>query len=201
MTKKIIVLCAAVALLFAGCKNKSTEPMSNGMPKAGQTTASTAGGAVSPATIAYVDVDTLMTKLEMCKDGLADLEAKSATYQKEIQNKAAALQKAYTDHAKKMQTTGYPSQAEYESAEKRLQNLQQEGANLEMKYGQQLQEQQDAFNKKLHDAVQEYLATFNADKRYSMILAKSGDNVLYADPALDITAAIVEGMNAAYKKQ
>lgn len=200
MTKKIILFCAAVALVVAGCKNKSTEPKTNGMPKAGQTAANASVAANGAVAIAYVDVDTLMTQLEMCKAGLADLEAKSATYQKEIQNKAAAFQKAYTDHAQKMQTTGYPSQADYEAAEKRLQNLQQEGANLELKYTQKLQEEQNAFNTKLHDEVQKFLKEYNADGRYAMILAKSGDNVLYADPSLDITGAIVEAMNAAYKK-
>lgn len=199
MTKKIIALCSAIVILSACGKNKSTEPKSNGLQKAPSAAAKAPEVPAGAQVIAYVDVDTLMTQLEMCKAGLASLEAKSASYQKDIQSKASALQKAYADHAKKMQTTGYPSQSEYEAAEKRLQTLQQEGAALEMKYAQQLQTEQDAFNAKLHDALQEYLSTFNADKRYTMILAKSGDNVLYADPALDITPAVVEGMNEAYK--
>ena len=32
-----------------------------------------------------------------------------------------------------------------------------------------------------------------------MILAKSGDNILYADKALDVTAEVIAGLNKAYK--
>ena len=40
---------------------------------------------------------------------------------------------------------------------------------------------------------------YNKDKKYAIILAKSGDNILYADPAYNITNEVVKGMNQAYK--
>ena len=39
---------------------------------------------------------------------------------------------------------------------------------------------------------------YNKDKKYSMILSKSGDNLLYADKAFDITNEVIAGLNKAY---
>ena len=38
------------------------------------------------------------------------------------------------------------------------------------------------------------------DKKFSIILSKSGDNLLYADKAFDITSEVIAGLNKAYKK-
>lgn len=198
--KKLILICA-VAAMVAGCKNNSTQPKDNGLPKVENKTDKNGVAKPAAATVAYVDIDSLMTNLTMFKDASAALEANAAKYQKEVAAKQNAFQKAYADFNKKMQTTGYASQAEYENAQKRLQNLQEEGAKLEMKYAEQLQKEQMELNAQLQAALHEYLAVFNADKRYDMILGKGGDNILYADPSLDITDAIIEGMNANYKKE
>lgn len=198
--KKLIIICT-VAAMVVGCKNNSTKPKDNGLPKVEAKGGKSTSTASTPATIAYVDIDTLMVKLTMFQDANAALEAKATTFQKEIAAKQSTFQKAYTDFQKKMQTTGYASQAEFENAQKHLQNLQDEGAKLELKYSELLQKEQVELNEQLQKALHDYLDVFNADKRYSLILGKGGDNILYADPALDITEAIVEGMNSDYKKK
>ena len=43
-------------------------------------------------------------------------------------------------------------------------------------------------------------AKYNKDKKYTMILSKSGDNILYADKGIDITNDVIAGLNKAYKK-
>lgn len=191
--KKIIV-CCAIAALFASCgENKSTSPKANGLPKA-ETKAETS------CKIAYIEIDSLTTQLEMCKDALKELEGKGATYRKELDQKSATFQKAYAEFAQKMQSTGYGSQAEYEAAQKRLAKMQEDGAILEQKYTEKLAIAQEEFNNRLRDSVRAYIDILNADHRYTMILSKSGDNVLYADPSLDITDEVVKGMNKRYKK-
>jgi len=47
--------------------------------------------------------------------------------------------------------------------------------------------------------LQHYLAIYNKDKKYSMIFAKQGDNLLYADNAYNITNEVVAGLNKMYK--
>ena len=43
------------------------------------------------------------------------------------------------------------------------------------------------------------LKEYTKDKKYTIVLAKSGDNILYADKACDITDEVVKGLNKAYK--
>jgi outer membrane protein len=57
----------------------------------------------------------------------------------------------------------------------------------------------EKFNEALRDSIQHYLAVYNKDKKYSLILTKQGDNILYADKNYDITAEVVAGLNKAYK--
>lgn len=190
--KKLMILCAAVALMASCGENKSTQPKDNGLTKADEKT--------EACKIAYVEVDSLVTQLDMCKEAKAALEAKGKQYEQTIAAKTNAFQKAYQAFGQKMQTTGYSSQAEYEAAQKNLQRMQEEGAKLEQQYGTELAKEQDAFNQRLRDSVQAYIAVLNADHRYTMILSKSGDNVLYADPSLDITEEVIKGMNKRYQK-
>lgn len=193
--KKIILLCATVALMASCGENKSTQPKENSLPKAGSKTETAA------ARIAYVEIDSLVTQLDMCKEAKAALEAKGKSYEKNIAAKTAAFQKAYQSFGQKMQTTGYKSQAEYEAAQKNLQRMQEEGAKYEQQCAETLGKEQEEFNNRLRDSLQSYIKVLNADHRYTMILSKSGDNVLYADPTLDITDEVINGMNKRYKKQ
>jgi Skp family chaperone for outer membrane proteins len=47
-----------------------------------------------------------------------------------------------------------------------------------------------------------YLAEFNADGRYQYILAKQFPGpILYSDSTLDITAAVIAGLNTKYQAE
>ena len=51
----------------------------------------------------------------------------------------------------------------------------------------------------MRDSIQHYLAVYNKDKKFSLILSKAGDNILYADKTYDITNEVIAGLNKAYK--
>ena len=57
-----------------------------------------------------------------------------------------------------------------------------------------------AYQETLRDSLKNFIDDFNKDGRYTMILSKSGDNILYADKQLDITDQVVAGLNKRYKK-
>jgi outer membrane protein len=63
----------------------------------------------------------------------------------------------------------------------------------------ELQSETAKFNEALHDSLEHFIAKYIKDKKYTYILTKQGDNILYADPALDITKEVVAGLNKAYK--
>lgn len=148
--------------------------------------------------IAYVEVDSIMTQYQFCKDYTAILTKKGQNIESTIQQKGAALQTAANNFQTKIQQNAYTR----EQAQAIQASLQKQNADLQalqQRLGTEFQEEQDKYNKALHDSIANYLARYNKDKKYSIIFSKSGDNLLYADKAYDITKEIIAGLNKAYK--
>ena len=149
--------------------------------------------------IAYVEVDSLMTQYEYCKEYSLILEKKSQNIQSTLQQKGQALQSAANNFQQKLQQNAYTR----EQAEQIQMGLQKQNADLEalqQRLSAEFQEETAKFNDALHDSLQHFIAKYNKDKKYTMILSKSGDNILYADKSADITSDIIAGLNKAYKK-
>ena len=126
--------------------------------------------------IAYVEVDSIMTQYTFAKEYAALLEKKGQKIQ----------QNAYTRE-----------QAEAIQAGLQKQNNDLQG--LQQRLSNEFAAEQEKYNKALHDSIANYLTKYNKDKKYSIIFSKSGDNLLYADKAYDITNEVIAGLNKAYK--
>ncbi len=149
--------------------------------------------------IAYVEVDSLMTQYEYCKEYSLILEKKSQNIQSTLQQKGQALQAAANNFQQKLQQNAYTR----EQAEHIQMGLQKQNADLEalqQRLSAEFQEETAKFNEALHDSLQHFIAKYNKDKKFTMILSKSGDNILFADKSADITSDIIAGLNKAYKK-
>ena len=63
----------------------------------------------------------------------------------------------------------------------------------------ELAEEEQVMLNRIHYSITEYLKEFNSDYRYKMILSSSTTGpVLNADPSLDLTQIILEGLNKKY---
>ena len=124
--------------------------------------------------IAYVEIDSIMSQYTYWKEVTKIMKAKEANISKTLNGKQQQLQASIEKQA-------------------------QDAEALQQRLGAEYQNEVAKYNKALADSVHNYLAQFNKDKKYAMILAKSGDNILYADKSLDITNEVVKGMNKAYK--
>ena len=129
--------------------------------------------------------------LASCNKSQPQVEAKS-------ESKAPAdLKIAYVEVDSIM--TQYTFAKEYAAVlEKKGQNIQ---ATIAQK-GQQLQAAAANFQQKIQQNAytrEQAEAQYNKDKKYSIIFSKSGDNLLYADKAYDITNEVIAGLNKAYK--
>lgn len=149
--------------------------------------------------IAYVEVDSLLTQYDYCIKEKAALEAKSKQLEAQINAKMTQIQKATADFQQKAQAGAFTTQAQGEAAQQRIIRMQQDAAKFQQDAQQKMMKAQEKFNKTLRDSVQSFLKDYNKEMRYDMILSKQGDNVLYANDKLDITKAVVEGMNKRYK--
>ena len=58
--------------------------------------------------------------------------------------------------------------------------------------------ERDANSQKISETVDNFVKEYNKTHGYNMIISKS--SLLYADEALNITAEILEGLNAAYSQ-
>ncbi len=149
---------------------------------------------------AYVEIDSIMTRYEFCKEMSEELLKKSKNYEAQITGKGQALQNAAMNFQQKIQQgtiTQEEAQKEQTSLQRQEENLRKLQENLAVKFEQE----QAEFNKALRDSVHNFLKAYNKDGRYALILSKSGDNILYADKAMDITEEVIAGLNKRYTKK
>ena len=174
-----VAIAAVAALSLASC-NKS-QP---------QVEAKSESKAPAELKIAYVEVDSIMTQYTFAKEYAALLEKKGQNIQATIAQKGQQLQKVQQNAYTREQAEAI--QAGLQKQNNDLQGLQQRLSN-------EFAAEQEKYNKALHDSIANYLAQYNKDKKYSIIFSKSGDNLLYADKAYDITNEVIAGLNKAYK--
>lgn len=213
MNKKLMTLGLAVAALaLTACGNKTQDKKGNAdnSPKESTTATAPANG----ARIAFVEIDTLLNQYQLCIDQkeVLEAEAKNADNtmtqkQKSLQQRLAAFQQRAANFQQKMQSNGFTSQEEYTKAQSALENeqatLQREDAQMQ-DLGARLQngimEQEMKYTEERTDSVQAFLADYNKAKKFDLILPKSGTSILLANPALDITNDVVQGLNKRYKR-
>ena len=190
MKKNILssVAFAAVAALALVSCNKS-QP---------QVEAKSESKAPAELKIAYVEVDSIMTQYTFAKEYSALLEKKGQNIQATIAQKGQALQAA-ANFQQKIQQNAFTSREQAESQQAAIQRDQANLQSLQQRLSNEFAAEQEKYNNALHDSIAHYLAAYNKDKKYSIIFSKSGDNLLYADKAYDITKEVIAGLNKAYK--
>ena len=175
---RTLAVVAATTMAITAC-NRSN-------PQMDQKSVSTATAGSTNMKIAYVEVDSIMGQYQFCKD------------YSQILQKKQQLQAAAANFQQKVQQNAYTR----EQAEAIQANLQRQSNDVQA-LGQRLGNEFDAetakFNKALSDSIQHFLSDYNKDKKYSLILSKAGNNLLYADKAYDITDVVIAGLNKAYK--
>ena len=190
--KKLTSTFAAVALIavaLTAC-NKQAQHVDEKAPAA--------KSANSELKIAFVEVDSIMSQYQFCKDYSIILEKKSQNIQNTINAKGRSLQAAAAKFQQDIQNNKY-TQQQAEAVQAGLQKQDADLRALQQRLGTEFQTETDKFNKALRDSIQHYLAAYNKDKKYSIILSKAGDNILFADKAYDITNEVISGLNKAYK--
>ena len=182
-----MAIAAVAALSLASC-NKS-QP---------QVEAKSESKAPAELKIAYVEVDSIMTQYTFAKEYSALLEKKGQNIQATLAQKQQNLQAAAANFQQKIPQNAL-TREQAEAIQAGLQKQSNDVQGLQQRLSNEFAAEQAKYNKALHDSIAHYLAAYNKDKKYSIILSKSGDNLLYADKAYDITNEVINGLNKAYK--
>lgn len=186
--KKHLFIAMIAVLALASCNKQTPDIDDKSAPQA-----------AGDLKIAYVEVDSIMTQYKFCVEQSAVLEKKAQNIESTINQKAQALQAAINKFQDDYQNNRITSQSEGEQRQAAIQKQQADLQSLQQRLSTDFQTETENFNQTLRDSIQNYLAQYNKDKKYSLILTKQGDNILYADKALDITDEVIAGMNKAYK--
>ncbi len=170
----------------------------NNQPQQNDTKGGAAGAQKGEAKIAYVEVDSIMSQYTYWKEVTKLMEQKERNIQSTLAAKQKNLQQAAQNFQQGIQSNKY-TQEQAQGIQANLQKQAQDADALQQRLGNEYQQEIAKYNKALTDSIHHFLEAFNKDKKYAMILAKQGDNILYADKSLDITDEVVKGMNKAYK--
>lgn len=182
----------ALAAMVSAC-NKQSPKMDE------QSTVSNDANTQGGIRVAFVEVDSLMTQFEFAKEKSKELEKKSQNARNTLTQKSNQLQAAANNFQQKLQNNGFASREQAESVQNALQRQQNDLAALQARLENELSQETQKFNLALRDSLNNFLLIYNADKKYDLILAKSGDNILLSNKQLDITQDVVNGLNKRYK--
>lgn len=183
------LLALAVALTFTQCTNNN-----NAQPS---TTAS--ANSTSGMKIAYVEIDSLLTKYNFWNDLSEQMIKKEENIRTTLNEKGRKLEKEAQEFQRKIENNGFTSRERAEQEQARLMKQQQDLQELQQKLSEELAAENQKNSLQLRDSINSFLKVYNQDKGYDLIISNAGfDNLLYANPAFNITNEIVEGLNARY---
>jgi outer membrane protein len=148
--------------------------------------------------IAYVEIDSLTAQYEFAKEKSLELEKKSTNARNTIQSKSQQFERNAQAFQQKLQNNGFTSREQAEAAQANLQREQNNIMALQQRLESELANEQAKFLQALQDSLNNFLADYNKDKKYDMIVNKAA--VLFADKRYDITNDVVNGMNKRYNK-
>lgn len=188
---KLICVMAVVAVAAMGMTACQNSPQMDEKPAAKD--------GAAEVKIAYVEGDSIMTQYNFCKDYQKILEKRNNNIENALNVEAQKLQAAKQNFENKYKNNGFSSPQEAENQYNAIQRQEQQLAITQQRFQNEMLSETAKFNEALHDSVEHFIAKYIKDKKYTYILNKQGDNILYADPALDITKEVVAGLNKAYK--
>ena len=184
-----------LSLIAASCNN--TQQNTTGENKAPEATA--AQGA-----IVYFNLDTILNDYDMANDLRSVVETKVNSINQEVTRRRNKIEKDIKAFSDKL-NTGLLTQSVAQTQNQKLVEQQQSFETYAGQKQQEILEEQQVMMNQIADAINNYITEFNADGKYAMIIATQGDilstPVVAADPALDITDILLEGLNAAYVKE
>jgi len=182
-----VVLLVAVAglyyLQFAGGGSEEKTEQKEGMM-------------VDNPTIVYVNSDSLLTNYQYIKDQQQALREKSEKLNAEYTNRAQGLQTEFNNYQKNgSNMTIGQARAVEEDLMKKQQNLKL----YEQSLGQQLVNEEGKINQELYNKVSAFLKQYGEENELHMVVKYNpGSDVLYANGGMDITEAVIAGLNAEY---
>ena len=195
-TPLILSICALVVAIAALVLN--IVPFN----KATKAEAEAEAAEAAAANVAYFFIDEVVAGYQMAIDQNAAFEKKAKSINDDLErrnNKLENEQKDLADKLNKGLVTRSTAEVQYGKLQEKVASFQQ---LLQQKNNELAEEQQVILNN-IANAVGEFVKKYNEEKGYTMIFSTTSgllsQPVVDAEPGLNITADIIEGLNNEYQ--
>ena len=194
MKKFVYLSFAAIAamLVFTQCNNEQ--------PQA-QKPVQVGCDGVKGIKIAFVDIDSLLNNYEFSITINKEMLRKEENMRLTLSEKARDLQQDIDEFQRKFENNVFATQARAEEEQNRILKKRESYERLSERLASELAAESQKNNVILRDSINSYLKEYNATQGYDLIISRVGDNLLYANEALDITKEVIKGLNDRYKAE
>lgn len=189
---RIALFAFATMLFFTQCAKQQSAEQSTG------DAAATTAVAEKSIKVAFVDIDSLLSKYEFSIILNKEMLRKEEDMRMKLSEKAKTLQADYDDFQRKLQNNVYATRERAEEEQARILKQKDALEKLEQRLIGELSAESQKNNITLHDSINSFLKAYNAEKKFDLILSRVGDNILFANDALNITEEVINGLNARY---
>ena len=196
-TSLILSIISLIAVVVFGILTLTKDGKKADTAVAGE---STEAAAAQKGDIVYIDLDRILMEYDMANDLRSVVETKVQNIQAEVNRRGQKLEKEVASYQEKIQK-GLMTRSVAEVQGQKLQEQEIEFNNYAAQKQQEINEEQVVMMNQLGDAIQTFIDKYNEEKQYAMIITNSGGApVVTADKALDITDAVLAGLNEEYIK-
>ena len=187
------ITAAAFAALFTFTNCTTEQPQGSAAPQGEQM------GTAKGIKIAFVDIDSLLTNYEFSKNINKEMLRKEENMRMTLSEKAKEIQADIDDFTRKLQNNVYATQQRAEEEQARILKREEAYNKLTERLSSELAAESQKNNIILRDSINSFLKEYNKSAGYDLIISRLGDNLLYANDALDITKEVINGLNERYK--
>ena len=197
--KKSTILLGIAALLGAAVLSVSCNTTTGSQAAENQEETPNMKGA-----IVFFNLDTVTQEYDMANDLRSVVETKINSISEEVNRKGNRLQKDVNDFQNKIDK-GLMTRSVAEVQSQKLQKQQADFQNYADQKQQEINEEQSVMMNQIADAIKTFVDKYAEEQGFAMVLTTQGDvlpaPVVCGDPDLDITQAIIDGLNEEYVKE
>ena len=188
LVKGLFVLAAAA--FFVGCQNSTAKD---------SLTTDNAPSIDGGITIAYVEIDSLITNYNFWKDVTEAMTKKQEDINLNLSKKQKDLENDIRDFQNKLQHNAFMSETRAQQEQQRIMKKEQDLQQWANKQAQEVAAEAQKNDLAINDAVKSYIEEYNKTHKYTFIFTNAGNSTfLFADKAYDITQDIIDGLNEHY---
>ena len=158
-----VIAALAIVVLFAQCNKKSDKDNVDVKP--------IPAGSLK---IAYVEIDTLLTKYNLCKDVNEAMVKKEENSRMVLNQKAGELAKDKQEFQKKYDNNAFLSEDRAKQEYNRLMKMDQDLQTLQQKLQSELASENQKNSLQLRDSINAFLKDFNKKYHFNLIISNTG---------------------------